>query len=342
MTGFRETSVTVPGDGNAARRRLAGHLVGSGIEIGPGQHPFRLLPPGVNVRLVDRWQLDERRQLAQELGGGTSGKLEAAARYVEPDIIADFNTDRLAPIPDASQDFVIASHVLEHLSEPIGLIAELHRVLRPGGVALILLPDRQRTEDRFRSPTSLEHLVAEYRAGVTDVSDAHLTEFLKDRGKRLKGSPEQRRRTLDGLRKQSIHVHCWNAQEFAPVLLWGIEYLGEQWEFVDGCLYEPPIHYEFGFVLRRSESEMEPSARSRQFEESWRTWRGAEIRRRPEAAGHTPRHLLPAWAYRQARRLVRQYRLPAWAYREASQVVRRSRGRLRTARRHMRGHTEKP
>jgi len=328
--------VTDPSEANVARKRLAAHLAGSGIEIGPGQHPFRLLPPDVNVRLVDRWQPQERRELASALGGTGSARLDAAERYVQPDIVADFNTDRLEPIADGSQDFVIASHVLEHLAEPIGFIAELHRVLRPGGIALILLPDRQRTEDRFRAPTPLDHLVTEYRSGVTEVSDAHVIEFLKDRGKRLKGSSERRRQMSDALRKQSIHVHCWNAEEFAPVLLWGIEHLGEQWEFVDGCLYEPPIHYEFGYVLRRSKTEMEPAARKRQFEEAWRTWRDAEIQRRPEAAGTIPRLLLPVWAYRQARRLVRQYRLPAWAYRQAGHLARRSRGQLKAGSRHLR------
>ena len=67
-------------------------------------------------------------------------------------------------------------------------------------------------------------------------------EFLEDRWRRLKGSVEERQRTLDAWRRQSIHVHCWDAEEFLGVLLWGIERLGEQWKFVDSCLYEPPIH----------------------------------------------------------------------------------------------------
>jgi SAM-dependent methyltransferase len=299
-------------------------LVGSGIEIGPGQYPFRLLPPGANVRFVDRWQPEQRRELISELRAGTDViEPGVVPQYVEPDIIADFNTDRLEPIADGSQDFVIASHVLEHLAEPIGFIAQIHRVLRPGGVALILLPDRHRTEDRFRDPTSLDHLVAEYRADVTEVSDAHLIEFLKDRGSSLKGSTEERRRILETLKKQSIHVHCWDAQEFLPVLLWGIEQLGEQWEFVDGTLHEPPIHYEFGFVLRRSEPDLEPAIRSLQFETSWQTWWDSQISLKPLAAGDVRQRRLPPWIYQKARRLVREHRVVGWSYRKASQLARR-------------------
>ena len=314
--------MTAPGEANAPRKRLARHLRGSGIEIGPGPHPFRLLPEGVAVRFVDRWAPKERRELVAELRPDAELTHPGVLTdYVEPDIVADFNTDRLRAIADESQDFVIASHVLEHLAEPIGFIAEIHRVLRTGGVTLILLPDRHRTEDRFRPSTPLDHLVAEYEAGVDEVSDAHLVEFLKDRGRPLRGSAEERQRTLETWRRQSIHVHCWDAEEFLGVLLWGIERLAEQWEFVDGCLYEAPIHYEFGFVLRRSESEVDPTTRRGQFEASWRTWRDAQIRSRPQAFVPARRHRLPPSVYQWARRQIRQHRFPAWAYREAKRLV---------------------
>jgi hypothetical protein len=163
--------------------------------------------------------------------------------------------------------------------------------------------------------------VAEYEAGVDEVSEAHLVEFLKDRGRPLRGSTEERQRILDTWRRQSIHGHGWDAEEFLGVLLWGIERLGEQWAFVDGCLYEAPIHYEFGFVLRRSEIEVDPTTRLRQFEASWRTWRDAQVRSRPQAFVPVRRHRLPPSVYQWARRQIRQHRLPAWAYREAKKLV---------------------
>src|SRR5690606_20581453 len=99
--------------------------------------------------------------------------------FTKPDIVCDLNVDRLKSLDDASQDFVIASHVLEHLADPIGMLDEIHRVLRPGGVALVLLPDMRRTFDRFRPVARLDHLVAEYEAGVTEVDDEHVREFLQ-------------------------------------------------------------------------------------------------------------------------------------------------------------------
>src|SRR6202050_913200 len=156
--------------GTTSRRLLARQIVGSGLELGPGHVPF---PggPGVSVRIVDRWNPKENHDLFPEL---------EHADFVMPDVVADLNTDRLQPVSDASQDFVICSHVLEHLAEPIGLVADIHRVPRPGGVAMIFLPDRRRAFDRFRDGTPLAHLVAEYEAGVTEVDDAHLIDYLND------------------------------------------------------------------------------------------------------------------------------------------------------------------
>ena len=85
--------------------------------------------------------------------------------FLEPDVFADLDVDRLDTFPTCSLDFVIASHVLEHLSNPLGFMVEMHRVLRPGGLAIILLPDRRRTFDISRPATPLEHLIEDHACG---------------------------------------------------------------------------------------------------------------------------------------------------------------------------------
>lgn len=42
--------------------------------------------------------------------------------------------------PNNSFDFIYASHVLEHVADDRGAIREFHRVLKPGGVAIIMVP----------------------------------------------------------------------------------------------------------------------------------------------------------------------------------------------------------
>ncbi len=269
---------------SAVRRNVSRHIVGSGVELGPGPKPFPVDYPGVETTYLDRWEPDENRGLFQELGPG--------ADFVKPDIICNLDTDKLKMLDDASQDYVIASHVLEHMADPIGLFDEIHRVLKPGGIALILLPDMRRTFDHTRPVTPLEHLVAEYRAGVTEVDDAHIIEFIEhtevDWHPATDGKTDAELAELyDWHRQRSIHVHCWSENDFQPVIDYVITDLGHDWEFVDGILTddEGPDGIEFGYVMRRGLVEMPPPLRVARFKATRDAW--ADHRRQIHATIRT-------------------------------------------------------
>lgn len=63
----------------------------------------------------------------------------ADARYLGADLpgndAADLEIDRAGrvPVEDGSVDLVFSSQVLEHVDDPVGYLAECHRMLRPGG-----------------------------------------------------------------------------------------------------------------------------------------------------------------------------------------------------------------
>ena len=312
-----------------SRRLLARHIVGSGVELGPGHVPF---PggPGTTVRFIDRWEPQENHELFPDLPD---------AEFPRPDIVADLNTDRLLALGDSSQDFVVCSHVLEHMAEPIGLLHEIHRVLRPGGVVLLLLPDRHRTFDYNRDPTSLAHLVAEYEAGVTEIDDDHVIEFIEKTGDSLGGTPAERQAILELHRRRSIHVHCWNDEEFFPVLLYGVKHLGWRWEFVDGTLSgddEGPTSIEFGFVLRRGDTELTSAVVGQRLDTNWHVWRQARLTNAFDDARRTRLELQSELDRREDRMVeleaevvARQVRLdridrstPMRAYRIAKRILR--------------------
>jgi SAM-dependent methyltransferase len=243
------------------REAFANQLQGSGLDLGPGNHPFAV-PEGVTVAYVDRWIPDESRELYPEL--------PADSQFPKPDVVANFDVDRLTMIEPKSQDFVIASHLLEHLADPIGFLGEMYRVLRPGGLAIVLLPDMRRTFDRNRAITPLEHLTAEHAAGITAVDDDHILEFLVGadvpylwRGgahSQIPEDPEERDELVAWYRQRSIHVHCWTDREFPEVLAYCSEQLGQRWELLD----QMPTGdgEEFGYLLRRTRSRA-PWRRSR-------------------------------------------------------------------------------
>lgn len=192
--------------------------------------PFPL-PDGVSVRYVDRLTVEAHLALFPELVGN---------RFPSIDVLADF--DRALPFADGTADFVICSHVIEHVADPFGMLDEIRRVLRPGGRAVVVVPNRLTSFDQGRPGTTLEHLVAE--RGVTRVDDAHVVEFLETVAPFWAGTPLAEwhrypadRAHIEWHRARSVHAHCWTVDEFVPLLA--------GWRIVERVESEP----EFGFVL---------------------------------------------------------------------------------------------
>jgi SAM-dependent methyltransferase len=155
-------------------------LRGDGIEIGAMDFPLRV-PRGARVRYVD--YLDERGLRTVHWRALREGR-----SLVLPDVVDD--GARLTKFADASLDFVVANHVLEHLEDPIGAIEQHLRVLRPGGVVYLTLPDARHTFDAGRPRTTVEHLLRDHREGPQVSRAAHLQEYARlvegHRGERLR------------------------------------------------------------------------------------------------------------------------------------------------------------
>jgi predicted SAM-dependent methyltransferase len=85
-----------------------------------------------------------------------SGK-ERKAGWLNIDLLGDpvdlpWNLARGLPFPDGSADAVFHEHLLEHLPLPaaMSMLREIHRVLRPGGLLRIGVPDARLLIDSYR------------------------------------------------------------------------------------------------------------------------------------------------------------------------------------------------
>jgi SAM-dependent methyltransferase len=85
----------------------------------------------------------------------------------------------LSFIPSASYDFVLSSHTLEHVANPLRALSEWMRILKERGVLSLVLPHKEGTFDHRRPVTTLKHLIQDFEQQTTEADLTHLDEILR-------------------------------------------------------------------------------------------------------------------------------------------------------------------
>lgn len=221
----------------ANRARIAAHyLRGEGIEIGALDAPTPM-PEQAHVRYVDLRTAAELRAQYPKL---------AAVALVEPDIIDDAET--LAKVGDATVDFLIANHFLEHCQNPLGALRNQLRTVRPGGWLLYAVPEMRCCFDSVRPLTAFEHLVADDADGGAASRQGHLLEWVTlVGGASGEAAVEAKLRDIER-RGVSIHFHVWDSNTWLECLCRGRRHLHDAFEIRHFELAGPEIIS----VLRRS------------------------------------------------------------------------------------------
>lgn len=114
--------------------------IGTGTKVidvgcGAGRHSFEAYRRGADVIAFDQdaAELADVDTLLQAMGEAGEAPESAKAQVVVGDALA-------LPYPDGSFDTVIASEILEHIPDDEAAIAELIRVLKPGGTLAVTVP----------------------------------------------------------------------------------------------------------------------------------------------------------------------------------------------------------
>jgi len=179
----------------------ANFIKGEGIEIGALDYPLRVSPEAT-VKYVDRISAEAHAKIFTDM---------SLSRMVKVDIIDDGET--LLTIGDATQDFVIANHFIEHCQNPAQTIENLLRVVRKGGIVFMAIPDKRYTFDINRELTSMAHFLKDYREGASWSEGDHYEDFVR------KTVWSKDAKTDDDIKKViahlkeinfSIHFHVWS------------------------------------------------------------------------------------------------------------------------------------
>lgn len=208
------------------REKLASrYLRGEGLEIGALHLPLKT-PRNVIVKYVDIATREENIRRFPELD---------ASRIVNTDYLE--NGFEIGSIADVSQDFVIANHVLEHSDNPLKVLLNWGRVIKPSGILMVTVPIAARSFDRGRRETQLEHFVEDFRLNETGEkalfrrkNREHFAEWLRTaapRVARMRGGQEtalegesmaKRLDEMSEAENTDIHFHTFSKASFAAFI----------------------------------------------------------------------------------------------------------------------------
>ena len=135
-----------------------------GLEIGPLANP-RVRKDDGPVRYLDHASAEELKQKY-----ATNAEMQDRLDHiVEVDyVIGEGKRISEAVAQDAPFDYVIASHLIEHIPDPVGWMADVASILKPGGILSLVIPDKRYCFDINRTPTD-----------ISDIVDAYLRQLVR-------------------------------------------------------------------------------------------------------------------------------------------------------------------
>ena len=213
-----------------------------GIEIGALNNPI-VTPEMGNIRYVDHATTEELRQkYAADPNVETEKIVEVSYVWGEKRL--------LELVGDPVFDYVIASHVIEHVPDLIGWIKEIHAVLKPGGILSLAIPDKRYCFDYFRQLSSLSEVIESYLQKNRKPNARQIFDFFSSVshwGDRFTWTEQDQIKAEDLVRNHSVteawyftqrafadqsycDVHCW---VFTPTSFFELLKLLSQLNLID-------------------------------------------------------------------------------------------------------------
>ena len=238
------------------REKAVFHLVnktGLGLEIGPSHNPMAPKRAGYKVHILDHATADELRAKYQEHGLNLDN-------IEEVDFV--WKGEPLSDLIGQTKcyDWIIASHVIEHVPDLISFLQQCEALLKPGGVLSLVVPDKRYCFDFFQPPSTTGAVLDAFQEKRTRPSAGQVFNHFANAASRTnaiswsdddRGGADGLVHTFENAKQQwncrietedYIDVHCWRftPESFALMLSdinrLGLVGLGIQAQFpTSGC-----------------------------------------------------------------------------------------------------------
>lgn len=194
----------------------------TGLEIGGPSRVFArrgILPIYPRARRIDNVNFATETAWEQGLSDGGEFRFDPPRA---PGVQWLREAVALGGLADGACDFVVSSHCLEHVANPLHALREWHRLTRAGGHLVLILPDPRRTFDHRRPVTTLAHLREDFARATPEDDATHAAEAIalhditRDPGV---GSPEEfRERVRNNALNRCLHHHVFDLALMAAAL----------------------------------------------------------------------------------------------------------------------------
>jgi SAM-dependent methyltransferase len=120
----------------------------------------------------------------------------------------------LSVIKPETYDFLLSSHSLEHMANPIKALTEWLRILKRGGAILVVVPDKRYTFDCKRPVTKFEHLHQDFKDNTPESDLTHFEEIValhdipRDAG--IQSLEEFKERSMNNFTNRCLHHHVFD------------------------------------------------------------------------------------------------------------------------------------
>lgn len=128
---------------------------GLGLEIGPSHNPIAPKKSGFNIEILDHATAEDLRE-----------KYKKHPVNIENIEVVDYvwQGEPLNELigKQSAYDYIIASHVIEHITDFASFLVQCESLLKPNGVLSLIVPDKRYCFDYFRWPSSTGDVLQAY------------------------------------------------------------------------------------------------------------------------------------------------------------------------------------